>query len=73
MRGSNRYLPGSLQDANTQEVAAILENADRDERRGALTELLNSGPLSPEFREAIDGRQITHRKVETGVCSEINS
>jgi hypothetical protein len=60
MPSPNRYLPGSLQGANTQEVAAIVEKAANEKRGGALKELLNSGPLSPEFREAIDGRQATH-------------
>ena len=60
MTGRNRYLPGSLHGANTQEVAAIVEKAADEKRGGALKELLNSGPLSPEFREAIDGRQATH-------------
>jgi len=59
MTGPNRYLPDSLQGANTQEVAAIVEKAANEKRGGALKELLNAGPLSPEFREAIDGRQPT--------------
>ena len=59
MTSPNRYLPGSLQGANTQEVAAIVEKAANEKRGGALKELVNSGPLSPEFRQAIDGRQTT--------------
>jgi hypothetical protein len=56
MTGSNRYLPDALKGADTKEVAAILGKAQESKRANTLRELLNSGPLSPEFSEAIHGR-----------------
>jgi hypothetical protein len=52
----DRYLPASLNDANTEEVGLMLAKAQSARRPGALEELVNSGPLSPEFSEAIRGR-----------------
>jgi hypothetical protein len=52
----DRYLPASLNDANTEEVGLMLAKAQAARRPGALEELVNSGPLSPEFSEAIRGR-----------------
>jgi hypothetical protein len=54
----NRYLPASLNDANTQEVSLVLASAAQPAKKpGALEELVNSGPLSPEFSDAIRGRK----------------
>jgi hypothetical protein len=54
-RASNRYLLDAVKGADTKEVAAFLGKAQESKRANALRELLNSGPLSPEFSEAIHG------------------
>jgi hypothetical protein len=53
----DRYLPAGLSDANTEEVGLVLAKAAQAAKRpDALEEFLNSGPLSPEFSDAIRGR-----------------
>jgi hypothetical protein len=54
----NRYIPASLNVADPQEVSLMLANAAQATKEpGALQELVNSGPLSPEFSDAIRGRK----------------
>jgi hypothetical protein len=53
----DRYLPASLNDANTEEVGLMLAKAQAARKPGAIEVLVNSGPLSPEFSDAIRGRK----------------
>jgi hypothetical protein len=53
----DRYLPASLNNADAEEVGLMLAKAEAARKPGALQELVNSGPLSPEFSDAIRGRK----------------
>jgi hypothetical protein len=53
----DRYLPASLNNADAEEVALMIAQADAARKPGALQELVNYGPLSPEFGDAIRGRK----------------
>lgn len=58
MSDLDRYLPASLNGANPEEVGLMLERAAQAAKKpGALQELVNAGPLSPEFSNAIRGRK----------------
>ena len=57
MSNVDRYLPASLNDADTEEVGLMLAKAQAARSPGALEELVNSGPLSPGFSNAIRGRK----------------
>jgi len=57
MSSAARYFPASLNHADAQEVALMLAEAEAARKPGALQELVNAGPLSPEFSDAIRGRK----------------
>jgi hypothetical protein len=65
----NRYLPASLNGANAEEVALLLEKGAG--KPSAFKELLNSGPLSPEFSDAIHGRAAS-RELEKSTGLDLN-
>jgi hypothetical protein len=56
MSTADRYLPASLNTADAEEVGLMLAKTQSARKPGALDELVNSGPLSPEFSNAIRGR-----------------
>ena len=56
MSTADRYLPASLNTADTKEVGLMLAKAQATRKPGALEELVSAGPLSPQFSNAIRGR-----------------
>jgi hypothetical protein len=53
---TDRYLPASLRGVNAAEVEEILVSSERSEKPSAFKALVNDGPLSPAFIDALHGR-----------------